>query len=89
MKESLLQAERVNLEEVRELARAGFHYIGSDTTGIVLPHLPARSPDHRRTSARIPQRRGGGGGGYRPCQYWPAGAEQASADREVADSVPE
>jgi methylated-DNA-[protein]-cysteine S-methyltransferase len=34
-KESLLRAEEVDLDEVRELARGNVFYLGSDTTGIV------------------------------------------------------
>ena len=90
MKESLLQAEQVNLEEVRELARAGFHYIGSDTTGIVCfptcPHGRRITAAHRHGFRSVEAAEAAG---YRPCKYCRPAPEQASADREVAGSVPE
>ena len=49
MKEALFRAERVNLDEVAELASSGVHYVGSTTTKIVC--LPS-CRDVRRVAAR-------------------------------------
>jgi len=90
MKESLLRAERVNLEEVRALARAGFHYVGSDTTGIVCfptcPHGRRITAAHRHGFRSIEAAEAAG---YRPCQYCRPVREHTDTDREVADAVPE
>ncbi|WP_037069289.1 methylated-DNA--[protein]-cysteine S-methyltransferase [Pseudonocardia acaciae] len=74
-KERLLRAERVNLDEVRELARARVHYLGSDTTGIVCYPTCADArrigPAHRvgfRDMAAAAK------DGYRPCQKCRPGA---------------
>jgi methylated-DNA-[protein]-cysteine S-methyltransferase len=68
VKEELLSAERVNIEEARRLAGEGIHYLASDTTGIVcFPtcHDARRiGPAHRvgfRTVAKAIE------AGYRPC----------------------
>ncbi|MGP8065720.1 MAG: methylated-DNA--[protein]-cysteine S-methyltransferase [Acidimicrobiales bacterium] len=68
LKEALLRAERVNLDELAALASSGVHYVGSTTTKIVC--LPS-CRDVRRVAAR--HRRGfrdlaeAGSAGYRPC----------------------
>ncbi|WP_232661739.1 methylated-DNA--[protein]-cysteine S-methyltransferase [Pseudonocardia sp. TRM90224] len=68
-KKQLLRAESVNLDEVAAFARAGVHFIGSDTTGVVcFPtcHNARRiTPAHRhgfRTLATAVR------DGYRPCK---------------------
>lgn len=68
MKERLLRAEKVNLDEVHALARDNVYYLGSDTTGIVC--FPTCADARRITSAH---RRGfrtmeqAVRAGYRPC----------------------
>ncbi|MGH3673929.1 MAG: methylated-DNA--[protein]-cysteine S-methyltransferase [Pseudonocardiaceae bacterium] len=68
-KEALLRAEKVNLDEVRELARARIFYLGSDTTGIVCfptcHHARRISPKHRRGFRTAGQ---AADAGYRPCR---------------------
>jgi O-6-methylguanine DNA methyltransferase len=67
-KEELLRAENVNLDEVAALTRAGVHYIGSDTTGIVC--FPT-CRDARRITPRhrhgFPNLSKAFAEGYRPC----------------------
>lgn len=80
LKQLLLQAERVNLDEVRELARAGIYYVGSDTTGIVCfpscPHGRRITSAHRRGFRTMDAATAAG---YRPCQYCrPAAAGQTA-----------
>jgi O-6-methylguanine DNA methyltransferase len=68
-KETLLRSEEVDLDRLRELAAAGVHYIGSDTTGIVcFPTCrDARriTPGHRHGFATVAAAQEAG---YRPCR---------------------
>lgn len=70
VKEALLRAEKVNLDEVRELARAHVFYLGSDTTGIVCwptCHNARRiRPPHRRGFRTMRQ---AATAGFRPCAH--------------------
>lgn len=70
VKERLLLAEKVNLEEVRELARARVFYLGSDTTGIVCfptcHHARRITPAHRRGFRTVAEATRAG---YRPCRH--------------------
>jgi methylated-DNA-[protein]-cysteine S-methyltransferase len=70
VKEALLRAEEVNLDEVRKLARARIFYLGSDTTGIVCfptcHHARQISPGHRHGFRSIGQ---AADAGYRPCLH--------------------
>ena len=79
MKESLLRAEEVNLDQVRELARAGVHYIASDTTRIVCfptcPHGRRITAAHRHGFRSVAAAEAAG---YRPCQYCRPVLEHAS-----------
>lgn len=69
MKETLLRAEAVDLDEVRDLAGTNVHYLASDTTGIVcFPtcHNARRiTPAHRHGFRSIAQATAAG---YRPCK---------------------
>jgi O-6-methylguanine DNA methyltransferase len=68
-KERLLRAERVNLDEVRELARGRVHFLGSDTTGIVCYPTCADArriaPAHR---VGFRDMAAAAAAGYRPCR---------------------
>jgi methylated-DNA-[protein]-cysteine S-methyltransferase len=68
-KQRLLRAERVDLAEVDELARANVFYIGSDTTGIVCfptcHHARRITRPHRRGFRTIGEAELAG---YRPCK---------------------
>ncbi|AHH96103.1 methylated-DNA--[protein]-cysteine S-methyltransferase [Kutzneria albida] len=70
MKESLLRAENLDLEEVRSLARARVHFLGSDTTGIVCfptcHHARRITAPHRRGFRSVEQ---AADAGYRPCRH--------------------
>ena len=74
MKEELLRAEKVNLDEVLDLARKGVHFVGSTTTKVVC--FPSCVAIRRAAPAR---RRGFGsiaealGEGFRPCARCRAG----------------
>lgn len=69
VKEQLLRAERVDLDAVRALARAGHFYVGSDTTHIVCfptcRHVRRIDDRHRRGFHDL---REAAAAGYRPCQ---------------------
>jgi O-6-methylguanine DNA methyltransferase len=69
-KRRLLQAEGVDLAEVRSLGRRGVHYLASDTTGVV---CFASCPDARRITAAhrhgFPTIEAATDAGYRPCQH--------------------
>jgi methylphosphotriester-DNA--protein-cysteine methyltransferase len=68
-KEELLRAEGANLDEVDALARAGVHFVASDTTGVVcFPTCrdarritPAHRHGFRTLDAAVAD-------GYRPCR---------------------
>ena len=68
LKEALLRAERVNLDELAELASSGVHYVGSTTTKIVcLPScrdVRRVGGAHRRGFRDLAEARSAG---YRPC----------------------
>jgi len=79
MKERLLRVEKVNLDEVHELARDSVYYLGSKTTGIVCYPTCADARritrEHRRGFRTIDQ---AARAGYRPCKRCrPAIAEPA------------
>lgn len=79
MKERLLRAEKVNLDEVHALAKDNVHYLGSETTGIVCfptcSHARRITREHRRGFRTIDQ---AARAGYRPCKRCrPAVAEPA------------
>lgn len=70
LKEQLLRAEQVNVDEVLALAKTKVFFIGSDTTNIVCfptcTHARRITPTHRhgfRTVAAATQ------AGYRPCRH--------------------
>lgn len=69
LKEELLRAEQVNVDEVRDLARTKVFFVGSDTTHIVCfpTCTQARriAPAHRRG---FPSVKAATLAGYRPCQ---------------------
>lgn len=77
IKEALLRAEEVNLDEVRELAQARIFYLGSNTTGIVCfptcHHARQISPGHRKGFRNIGQ---AADAGYRPCLHCRPGVAQ-------------
>jgi O-6-methylguanine DNA methyltransferase len=68
-KEYLLQAEHANVDEVRELAARGVHFLGSDTTGVVCfptcHHARRITPAHRHGFPTIAT---AVAAGYRPCR---------------------
>ena len=70
MKEELLRAEQVNLDEVLDLARRRIHFVGNTATGVVcLPSCPGIrhvSPGNRQGFA---SRAAAEAAGYRPCQH--------------------
>ena len=70
LKVDLLQAERVNLDETRQLGRRGVHYLASDTTGVFCypscAHARRITPSHRVELANAAAARAGG---YRPCRH--------------------
>lgn len=69
MKEALLRAERVNLDEVAELAAVGVHYVGSTTTKIVcLPSCRHARQVAARNRLGFRDLREAGSAGYRPCE---------------------
>jgi methylated-DNA-[protein]-cysteine S-methyltransferase len=69
-KETLLHTEHVNLTEIRQLAKAHIHYIGSDTTHIVCyptcHHARRITTPHRHGFRTLHQAHQAG---YRPCQH--------------------
>ncbi|GAA3763213.1 methylated-DNA--[protein]-cysteine S-methyltransferase [Salinactinospora qingdaonensis] len=69
VKERLLLGENANLGEVRELARSGVFYLGSDTTGVVCfpscSHARRITAGHRHGFATL---EGARAEGYRPCR---------------------
>ena len=68
MKEALLRAERVDLDEVAELAAAGVHYVGSRTTKIVcLPSCRPHAGIATRNRLGFRDLAEAGSAGYRPC----------------------
>jgi methylated-DNA-[protein]-cysteine S-methyltransferase len=70
LKVDLLQAERVNLDETRQLGRRGVHYLASDTTGVFCyPSCTAArriTPTHRVELANVAAAKAAG---YRPCRH--------------------
>jgi methylated-DNA-[protein]-cysteine S-methyltransferase len=70
LKEGLLRAENVNLDEVRALARDNVFFLGSDTTHIVCfptcAHARRITAPHRRGFADIAT---AARSGYRPCKH--------------------
>lgn len=78
-KEALLRAENVNLDEIRELARARIFYLGSDITGVVCfptcHHARRISPQHRRGFRTTGQ---AADAGYRPCRVCRPGVVSAA-----------
>jgi O-6-methylguanine DNA methyltransferase len=79
LKEQLLRTERVNVDEVRELARTKIFFVGSDTTHIVCfptcAHARRITPPHRRGFSSVAA---AATAGYRPCrQCRPVLAETA------------
>jgi methylated-DNA-[protein]-cysteine S-methyltransferase len=70
LKERLLRAENVNLDEVHELARTKVFFIGSDTTGIVCfptcAHARRITTPHRRGFRTLAE---ADAAGYRPCRH--------------------
>jgi O-6-methylguanine DNA methyltransferase len=69
IKDRLLRVEKVNLDEVHELAKRNVYYLGSDTTGIVCfptcAHARRITEPHRRGFRSIGQAELAG---YRPCK---------------------
>jgi methylated-DNA-[protein]-cysteine S-methyltransferase len=78
LKEQLLRAENVNVDEVRSLARRNVFYVGSDTTGIfcypTCAHARRITGPHRRgfRTTDVALR-----SGYRPCKQCRPMAESA------------
>jgi O-6-methylguanine DNA methyltransferase len=70
VKESLLRAEHVNLDEVRELAGSGSYFVGSDTTGIfcfpTCPNARRITPRHRHGFHTLAE---AAAAGFRPCRH--------------------
>ncbi len=70
LKVDLLQAERVNLDETRQLGRRGFHYLASDTTGVFCypscAHARRITPTHRVELANVAAATRAG---FRPCRH--------------------
>lgn len=69
MKEELLRAEEVNLDEVLELARAGVHFVGATTTRVVC--FPSCTAIRRAAPARRQGFRSldeAEAVGFRPCE---------------------
>ena len=70
LKESLLRAENVNLDEVRALAAERVFFVGSDTTGVVCfptcAHARRITTPHRRGFRNLRQ---AVESGYRPCRH--------------------
>ena len=70
LKVDLLHAERVNLDETRQLGRRGIHYLASDTTGVFCypscTHARRISATHRVELASVAVAEAGG---YRPCRH--------------------
>ncbi|MGH9164117.1 MAG: methylated-DNA--[protein]-cysteine S-methyltransferase, partial [Acidimicrobiales bacterium] len=70
MKESLLRAEQVNLDEVRDLARARVFYLaGTDTGVLCFPtcrNARRLEPEHRQGFRTLDE---AVGQGYRPCPH--------------------
>ncbi|MGI5169597.1 methylated-DNA--[protein]-cysteine S-methyltransferase [Spirillospora sp. CA-253888] len=70
LKERLLRAENVNLDEVADLAGRNVHFVASDTTGVVCYptcHNARRiTPGHRHGFRTLEQARSAG---YRPCRH--------------------
>ncbi len=70
VKESLLRAEHVNLDDMRELARSGAYFVGSDTTGIfcfpTCPNGRRITLRHRHDFRTVDE---AVAAGYRPCRH--------------------
>jgi methylated-DNA-[protein]-cysteine S-methyltransferase len=70
LKVDLLQVEKVNLDETRQLGRRGVHYLASDTTSVFCypscTHARRITPAHRVELANVVAARAGG---YRPCRH--------------------
>ncbi|HEX2048187.1 MAG TPA: methylated-DNA--[protein]-cysteine S-methyltransferase [Acidimicrobiales bacterium] len=70
LKVDLLQAERVNLDETRQLGRRGVHYLASDTTGVFCypscTHARRITSDHRVELADVAAATAAG---CRPCRH--------------------
>ena len=70
MKVDLLHAERVNLDETRELGRRGVHYLASGTTGVFCypscTHARRITPAHRVELATVARALDAE---YRPCRH--------------------
>jgi len=70
LKIDLLQAEKVNLDETRQLGRRGVHYLASDTTGVYCfpscTHARRITPAHR---VELTTAVAATGAGYRACQH--------------------
>jgi methylated-DNA-[protein]-cysteine S-methyltransferase len=70
LKVDLLQAERVNLDETRQLGRRGVHYLASDTTGVFCfpscTHARRIATTHRVELANVAA---AVAAGYRACTH--------------------
>lgn len=70
LKQELLRAERVNLDECRALARKGVHFVASDTTGVFCypscTHARRITEEHR---IGFPTADRAVDAGYRPCRH--------------------
>ena len=70
LKVDLLQAERVNLDETRQLGRRGIHFLASDTTGVFCypscTHARRIDTAHR---VELTSAAAAAAGGYRPCRH--------------------
>ncbi|MQA13539.1 MAG: methylated-DNA--[protein]-cysteine S-methyltransferase [Pseudonocardiaceae bacterium] len=69
-KAALLRGEHADLDEIDTLAKAGVHYLGSDTTGVVCfptcRNARRITPAHRHGFRTLT---GALGAGYRPCRH--------------------
>ncbi|MGI8983542.1 MAG: methylated-DNA--[protein]-cysteine S-methyltransferase [Acidimicrobiales bacterium] len=70
LKVLLLNAEQVNLDEVRALGRRGVHFLASDTTGVFChpscTHARRITPTHR---VELAGAAAAGAAGFRPCRH--------------------
>ncbi|MDQ3898651.1 MAG: methylated-DNA--[protein]-cysteine S-methyltransferase [Actinomycetota bacterium] len=70
LKVDLLRAEEVNLDETRQLARRGVHYLATDSTGVFCypscVHARRITPSHRVELANVAS---ASAAGYRPCRH--------------------
>jgi len=70
LKIDLLHAEKVNLDETRQLGRRGVHYLASDTTGVFCfpscTHARRITPAHRVELTTVVAATGAG---YRACRH--------------------